>query len=603
MKTKTFKRIVAATAALMMMSAVPMMSVPGVFAADPTYSITLNQGETNGNHKFMAYQIFDGEYYADGSNKTLLNIKWADNVNSDAIIAALYDANVSSDSVLYGKLTGISKTAPVTTAPQLAEMIKNFGKDSKEAFEFAKIVSKKIGTTGTQLSNGSNTVSKPGYYLVVDETESSNLGGDSYSARILQVLGNEVVTPKVTKPELHKKIGTDYSTGVVANTEKIGEKVNYILQTKVPDMKGYNQYYFVINDNLSEGLELDASSFEVTIDSVSDSLANNSAASDKYTKTSGYYVDTYKGTYTVSGTNYEYDNAFRLVFNNMAGLQTYAGKVITIKYSAWLGGEDKKIADKVSFDTVGANANTNTVNLIYSNDPNHEYTGTPGDNNNTPDNPNDDKPEKPYEPPMDDNPDTPGNPTPNDPTDDKPSPDNPSDKTTPETVVTYTAKLKINKIDGESANQAPLMGAGFTVYGSDGSTVIIAEKKTDAQNNGVLLFDGLKDGTYIIRETTTPTGYNTAPDYTLELIAAPTTSECTWTLTNSDNRVSDSIFVSENVVNTAAFKADIVNNKGTTLPSTGGIGTTIFYVSGGTLILGAVVVMITKKRMSLKEDK
>ena len=53
----------------------------------------------------------------------------------------------------------------------------------------------------------------------------------------------------------------------------------------------------------------------------------------------------------------------------------------------------------------------------------------------------------------------------------------------------------------------------------------------------------------------------------------------------------------------AKLTATIQNNKGTILPSTGGIGTTIFYVVGGTLVAGAVVLLITKKRMSINDQK
>jgi LPXTG-motif cell wall-anchored protein len=49
---------------------------------------------------------------------------------------------------------------------------------------------------------------------------------------------------------------------------------------------------------------------------------------------------------------------------------------------------------------------------------------------------------------------------------------------------------------------------------------------------------------------------------------------------------------------TNAAWGEVENNKGTLLPSTGGIGTTIFYVVGGVLVLAAIILLVTKKRMS-----
>ena len=94
-----------------------------------------------------------------------------------------------------------------------------------------------------------------------------------------------------------------------------------------------------------------------------------------------------------------------------------------------------------------------------------------------------------------------------------------------------------------------------------------------------------------------PAGYNKAADITFTISATPTDSYCTWS-------TSDSTFTLDDTLNDeGGFTGTIVNNKGATLPGTGGIGTTIFYVSGGALVVGAAVVLITRKRMSLKEDK
>lgn len=156
-----------------------------------------------------------------------------------------------------------------------------------------------------------------------------------------------------------------------------------------------------------------------------------------------------------------------------------------------------------------------------------------------------------------------------------------------ETVVidVYNATIKINKT---GANSAPLAEAGFVLknayskYYKLADSVITwvdniddaTEKKTDA--NGIASFTGLAAGTYTLVEKTVPAGYKKAAD-TDVTIAADTYTE-----------------LNLNPV------AAIVNTPGTTLPATGGIGTTIFYIVGSILVVGAGIVLITKKRMSVK---
>ena len=120
---------------------------------------------------------------------------------------------------------------------------------------------------------------------------------------------------------------------------------------------------------------------------------------------------------------------------------------------------------------------------------------------------------------------------------------------------------------------------------------VTASGTTDA--NGLITFKGLGAGTYYITELKTLGGYN--------LLTAPITVTITGTPSATGSGYSWS--VSSN----AKFEDDMVkltveNNKGSVLPITGGIGTTIFYVIGGLLVCGAAVMAITKKKLSV-EDK
>lgn len=89
-------------------------------------------------------------------------------------------------------------------------------------------------------------------------------------------------------------------------------------------------------------------------------------------------------------------------------------------------------------------------------------------------------------------------------------------------------------------------------------------------------FAGLADGTYVLTESRVPAGYNKAPDQTITIKDA-----------NSDNP-----YVTENLNKSATFE----NNTGSLLPSTGGVGTTIFYVIGGAVVAGAVILLIARRK-------
>ena len=147
----------------------------------------------------------------------------------------------------------------------------------------------------------------------------------------------------------------------------------------------------------------------------------------------------------------------------------------------------------------------------------------------------------------------------------------------------YNAKLSVNKVDGSSQ---PLPGAGFIVKNADnkyyknsnGVVTWVAEDQADIHTSGqdgvVPPFTGLVDGTYTLIEKTVPSGYNKAADSTFTIAAKD-----------------------YNVNNLVQGKT-VINNAGAELPSTGGIGTTIFYVVGSIMVVAAGVLLITKKRMS-----
>lgn len=160
----------------------------------------------------------------------------------------------------------------------------------------------------------------------------------------------------------------------------------------------------------------------------------------------------------------------------------------------------------------------------------------------------------------------------------------------PSETHTYNAKFTVTKHDGEGK---ALAGAGFVIKNADGkyyqkngndvnwvdSIDDATEYVSDAQG-AVTAFTGLANGTYTLVEKTVPAGYNKAADYEFTIKAA------------SEEGATESANLQQSTT--------VVNNAGTALPSTGGIGTTMFYAIGAILVLFAGVLLVTRRRMSAK---
>ena len=180
-----------------------------------------------------------------------------------------------------------------------------------------------------------------------------------------------------------------------------------------------------------------------------------------------------------------------------------------------------------------------------------------------------------------------------------------------ESIYTYAIALK--KVN-EKGN--PLAGAVFqfpfyvkTNADSDGAYIYAGTTSGDGLTNqittpadGVIVVKGVKTGTYSITEVTAPAGYNklTAPVSVTAEKTSQTTTHTKLYLDENGNVTNTETSTQVEVIlnNIAATPIVVVNKSGTTLPSTGGMGTTIFYVLGSILAVGAIVLLVTKKRMS-----
>lgn len=257
-------------------------------------------------------------------------------------------------------------------------------------------------------------------------------------------------------------------------------------------------------------------------------------------KIDGTTVDS--SEYKVVTTGLTDGDTFEVRFADLKSTTARASSVITVEYSATLN--DQAV--------LGSTGNPNTMHVTYSNNPNDDQGG---ENGKTPD----------------------------------------------DTVTVFTYKVVANKVTknpayvegGSEPVYIPLPGAGFTLYKKNASGEYVAVG-SEVKGDKMTTFEwtGLDDGDYKISETTTPAGYNTIADIEFTITAAHDVTSVKPTLTSLTG---GNKFTGE--VSTGAVSADIENNTGSTLPETGGMGTTIFYVVGSILVLGAVVLLVTKKRM------
>lgn len=166
-------------------------------------------------------------------------------------------------------------------------------------------------------------------------------------------------------------------------------------------------------------------------------------------------------------------------------------------------------------------------------------------------------------------------------------------------VIVFTYKLVVNKVDG---NQEPLEGAGFTLYKFNAETreyeAVGAEMKGDQMKTFV--WKGIDDGIYKLVETTVPAGFNKADDIEFQVVAEHEIIADEPKLTSlkvvdmQGNEITGTFSVT---LESGSIETDVVNNSGVELPKTGGIGTTIFTVLGALLMLGAGVVLVTRRRL------
>lgn len=435
-----------------------------------------------------------------------------------------------------------------------------------------------------------------GYYMIVDTADKTPV-----SALILTTVAPDAtVNLKGSLPTLTKKIEKDGEKTDFVN-EAVGNTVNFVLDTKVPDMTGYLSYAFAISDVMSSGLTL---------------VENEAGLDASFDITMGEKKLVAGTDYTVVKFTDPAGQGYRIVFKNfiqykgndadLATSPSHEGEAIVVKYSATLN--DNAV--------IGVNGNPNTANLIYSNNPQVSETGKP-----------DDPKDETY--------------------------DGPVGETEKDTVRVFVTGLQILKkdedgkalagaqfvLEGTALNRVKRTGVEFaesadgTWYAlKDGSFTETAptdntsdsyadttkkyekravdtwETTTEhvvrtlvSNEEGKISIAGLMAGDYTLTEVAPPAGYNalTGPVAIHIGWSAPAddTAPCTWTGTyqmDGEEGTSELTFSPEGAE--GMFSMDIVNQSGQELPGTGGMGTKLFYMIGGVLVILAGIGLVVRRR-------
>lgn len=580
-------------------------------------SITIKNDDTTApatGHTYKVYQIFTGDL----SGKKLSNIK--------------YGTNYTPGDATTDTLVPEAELEAIKDARAFAKDLLNTDDDNTVDIEGEPVA------TLNQANSWKAENLVEGYYLIVDEGGDDVAEGDSLSAYIVQIVGDVDMAPKSETIVPGKKISSDdyvdnngdddsVTTDGKTSNGGVNTKVNYELTVKVPaKAENYSYYYCVLNDTLSEGLTFN-----------NDVVVKVSGQETALTKDTDYKL--YTGEDAGAKT-------FQIA---MLDAKSLAGKTITVTYSATVNENA----------VIGVAGNSNTYDVDYSNNPEYDYdnkdsNGKPDDDENVPMGNTPDQTTHTYVTgvklqKVDEN----GNIL----TGAKfqitgtsikyvltstetftEAEDGTYYKLTngtytteePRTEDTYVEKTGdrdggyVQNEDGtyREATSEELSDSVqlYTKLAANSSSYADTSKKytktitydikgdTEGENaeaavgaDGVVYFNGLGEGVYTITETETPDGYNTIDDITLTIdwtapTNYPTNTECTWTATAKvgTNGTSENLTMNTEGV----FEIEVENRSGSTLPETGGVGTTMFYVIGGALVLAAVVLLVTKKRMT-----
>lgn len=447
--------------------------------------------------------------------KTLSDIQWGSGLTDagkTAVLTAL-------------ELTGVNAADSDSAAKASEALLYETDAKAVRAALMANIAANM--QSGIAINNFPATLEKPGYYMFVDEYQAGDDETDFIiAASLLKVVGDVQIKQKNDKPTPDKNIVFPNGDPTKETSADIGKEINFEVTAKIVSMDEYINYEYEFADTMTAGLTLKPETIKV--------YANDAVVpEDSDNNDTGYTLTTDTNGFTVKLLMKE---------NSVQKVPYSKEQYIKIKYTA----------------VVNENAvtvNYNHVTLSYSNNPNNSDKGT----------------------------------------------------SLPVENKVFTGKITGVKVDGDAYDTknpagtteptldevTPLADAKFVIckkvsaveyfYSWDATNkkvnwvdAIENASEISSDDAGEFKFNGLADGTYCLRETKAPNGYNTLA------------GDVEFTVTQGETKTAV-IVIHDNAV--------ILNYAGAVLPETGGIGTTIFYAVGGLLVLAAVVLLVTKRRM------
>ena len=562
-----------------LLSLVMLLALVIPASAAENYSITIHNDKTG--HIYEAYQIFAGTVSDDETDgetdggPMLGDITWGSGVD-EARHAELLAA-LQADAII-GALAGMRDAADAAAVAAALD-----GATAEIAAAFADVVSDYLAKTPTRDTNimtaGTYVIEglPAGYYLVKDKDGSLQDEADTATDYIVQVLGNVTMEPKDSGiPTLEKKVAErskyqkDEGYGMYYNDVadwNIGDSVPFKLIASIPNnIESYDEYKFVFHDTLSNAFTLERDSIKVFVAEATAATVEQFEPQD---------ADLYQ--VAVEG------QSFTLTIPDINQLDAHGNPAnyVIITYSATLNQNAE----------IGLDGNENTAYLEFSNDPNGDGLG----------------------------------------------------RTAEDTVIVFTYELAGTKVDGET--QAALQNAQFVLLNrakTEAAMVVDGKVKgwvkvdTDAaagdvqmpetyeewftlnqQHNGLILTSaenglfniaGLDDGTYFLREIQAPNGYNLLEGDVQLVITATTANGQDWNSGIATDALKGLTITVDNGaaqngdLDTGIVNVTVENNQGATLPETGGMGTTLFYIIGGLLVVGAGVLLVVRIRMKAHNE-
>ena len=499
--------------------------------------------EVTAHHSFEAFQIFKGDVTGnDIDDFKISKVDWGE--------------NITNPTDFLEKLTGdpIGKLfSNPTTAQDVLAVISKWSTSDDNSIAFARFVCHYLYSgavdRGVSIPSAGDVVEIPidraGYYLVVDTTNFSK--GESYHAYnsfLLKVSKGKFNLPiklKYVKPTVEKKV-YDNDNNDISSAGGWGSSADHAINEKF-------KFQLIAKLPASDDCAYDYyDKYTVCFnDTLSDGITFDKLDTVEITNGDGG-VSQVINNYTLDPNDPQ--SSFKLSIDNVKTCvpDLNKGATITVTYTAHLN-ENATVNTEGGSNTTD---NKNSVFLQYSNNPRIDTS---------------------------------------------------LDQTPTSEVRVYTYQLNNTKYRDEVNENNKLEGAGFRLYSNEACTeeqeVKLYKKgnfyypikdATDKAQDAVEMFSdehgqfnvkGLDAGTYYLKETKTPDDYSACPDKEIVISA-----------THNVYNVSLAGNLSNKIINKKAG--------GITLPSTGGIGTTIFYVVGGGLMVAAAVLLITKKRMENK---